>query len=365
MGLYKYRAEEALYRYTLSNKLMQATKKDLRGSIEDKFRVYSIESEIGLRNLQDNMDEERFKYMRSITRSSISVLASLVVSENVHKQTGKHFIQVPKKTVKVIDSIKVDKVSANAVLHPYYSAIWDLPEDLFPMMKNRGVLASIISAGMRYEKLQALCPEHMVTAPEDLSERAMTILLEDPNKGKDSKLFTFVCLKMESFHQAITAGYEAFWRDVVIQAHGQISNPMITAADYQELLGFSEQDREDIYKIALFIYKTCIFIQAHPESLKPGTPQTMTVKARKKKKKITKKIKCPTHVFTLPAMYRKQGKAHYVTPHFRSLHDARYRRVDENGELLEVGEEGFVRIIAIKGHFKGGKMSHVDAEEIE
>ncbi len=365
MGLYKYKAEEALHKYTLTNTIMQARKSDLRGTIEDKFRVYAIESETGLRTLKENVTTERFEYLRSVTRSSISILASLVVSETVHKTTGKHFIQVPKKAVSVIDSIKIDKVSPDAVLHPYLSAIWDLPEDEFPMMKGRGVMASIISADMRYERLKSLCPESTVVPPENLKERAMTILLEDPISGTKSKLFTFICLNLSCFHTAVTKGYEAFWRDIVTKAHGELESPMLTTDDYQELLGFSEKDREDIYRIALFVYKTCVFIQAHPEALKPGTPQTMTVKVRKKKKKVAKKVKCPNHVFTLPAMYRIKGKAHYVTPHFRSLHAPRYRRVDEEGNLLEVGEEGFVKIIAIKGHFKGGKMSHVDAEEKE
>lgn len=365
MGLYKYKAEEALYKYTLSNTIMQARKSDLRGSLEDKFRVYAIETEIGLRSLKGNVDEERFSYVRAINRSSISILASLIVSEGVHKTSGKHFIQVPSKAVKVIDSIKIDKVLPEAVLHPYMSAIWDLPEDEFPTMKGRGVMASIVSAGMRYDKLKSLCPESTVVPPEHPQERAMTILLEDCDKGKNSKLFTFICLSVHSFHTAITKGYDAFWREIVIQSHGQLDSPMLTKQDYQELLGFTEEDREAIYRIALFIYKTCVFVQAHPEALKPGTPQIMITKVRKKKKKVSKKLKCPNHVFVVPAIYRKQGKAHYVTPHFRSLHDPRYRRTDSEGKLLEVGEEGFVRIIAIKGHFKGGKMSHVDAKEKE
>lgn len=110
-----------------------------------------------------------------------------------------------------------------------------------------------------------------------------------------------------------------------------------------------------------FGVKLGVLLQVMPELLKegPGVEELIRVK-RKNGKFKNKKIKLDSMHLVVPDRFRRSQSAHWCPPHFRSLTNPRYRREDDQGNLLEVGEPGNIRIIQVRGYLTKGTLEHVD-----
>ena len=124
-----------------------------------------------------------------------------------------------------------------------------------------------------------------------------------------------------------------------------------------------QEEHDNFMKVATFFIKACIFISMHPDCLKHGSfidvEKWVTVGKKKRKKRVIGKGKKETLRIAIPNNY-KNKEGHFVEPFVRSLHDPKYARHDGHGNKLPIGEPGFIRIIPVKGHFRGGSIHHID-----
>lgn len=113
-----------------------------------------------------------------------------------------------------------------------------------------------------------------------------------------------------------------------------------------------------------YCMKALVYMQVYPESLKfgPGTDVLMAGN-RKSRAKSSKCGKGKVGTMEILPEHKGDGKTYWVPPHFRTLHHPKFRRVDPaTGELLEVGEEGQVRIVPVTGYMSKGRLHHIDKD---
>jgi len=259
--------------------------------------------------------------------------------ESLHGKGGSHYITIPdRETYDIIDSINVDNIDFRHLRYPYKSFAIVLPDDVreSEFEGNTAMIASCVITG-DYRRGERWLK---VVASPDVSKGDMTT----------AYVFSFPMIEVEEL------GLKA----AIDSVHDRSAH--INSVFKPSSL---EEDRL-IYRVIGFAIKLCVFCQAFPEALKPGpgfTEYVSVVKTKKGKKRTEKKkVNRPESMFVIPSEYRRAGKAHWRVPHFRTLHDPRYRREDADGNLLEVGEEGFVRMVPVKGSMVRGKIHHIDKD---
>jgi hypothetical protein len=117
--------------------------------------------------------------------------------------------------------------------------------------------------------------------------------------------------------------------------------------------------------VTQLIIKASIFLQVHPECLQEGPYVKDTEWVKRKGKHVSTTTKRKTLNLKIGKEYKQLKNGHYARPHFRALRDPCFARQDEQGNILPAGEPGQVRIVAVKGHFRGGRLHRVEPHQQE
>jgi hypothetical protein len=267
--------------------------------------------------------------------------------ESAHSRSGCNHIVIPDEdTLRIIMSTDVSKVSYKAVRTPYpafgisFPNSWSYHESCLLAgitSTEEGPLFTTTMGYYGFMKAKAMTTPAVSVMREELMNRLMASREDNIKEIKENL--------SEIAKTKILEGL-----------------PVASDSDIQHI---TEQKYEgDV--INKLVIQLCVFIQAYPGVLKQGPGVGVVITARSKNRSLKRKRKPrntqPSHIFTLPEELKKSQRVSWCPLHFRELRHPRYRRVDDEGNLLEVGEPGNTRIVEVKGHMRGGNVEHVDKD---
>jgi hypothetical protein len=297
-----------------------------------------------------------YEFNEDLYDSMYRALHCLELAERLeveHRETGFHHIVIPdEETLKIIMATNVSKVSPSAVRMPYPSFGLSLP------------------CSFKYHESCLLVGKPEFTDEDPVKSARGGIFpatvgryLSSVERGKILPSFAICVMDegtMESFMKSSKENLEEdrACLERISESRG-ITAPQ---SDEDETLDTMAEHRV----LGKLVLQICVFIQAYPGVLKKGPGAQVIVtgngKRRSRKRKRKPRNTQPSYIFTLPEELKKQQRVSWCPLHFRELRHPRYRRIDDEGNLLEVGEPGNTRIVEVKGHIRGGNVEHVDKD---
>lgn len=360
MKTYKHKIKEIIHKYYKSMNMPPPA-----GTVEGFVGLMrSYDMVLGMDMSGREHDEElvrSYNYLQDESQSS----RNIYMAETMHRRKGSHYIHIPDKDcIDVICSLDISKVELNHVSVPFGSVAWSFPENVdYFWIPPSGVLTSEVT-------------------PDDLRDMTNATLRYgwgELKKGSDQGIG--VAIVAPDMHGGPSVTSCAEWSIMLSDAYkGPLDTEKVLehlkhSERMADIAYVHEDDRHDWLERRIsvtmfegFMVRACILLQAKPDALKEGSGILERVHKLKLKKgrqvRVDTKIKRPLHIMGLPKEYREAGKAHWRKIHPRTLHHPRYRRQDEQGNLLPVGEPGKVRMIIVDGCMVKGRMHHVDKEEL-
>jgi hypothetical protein len=267
----------------------------------------------------------------------LRVLNIIYKMEYQYINSGRNTIMVSDDMYKIINSVNLDRVSVESLRHPFGAVRWQgTPGSLFLSRYAKGGIFTSISS--RFWPVQRDTPDQVKVVCQDGDTPYMHLGAVHLNTD-----FGAVSTKVEDLKADILSG-------------ALPTDPL--AVD------FSDQAQG----LMSFVLKACAFLSAYPSCLAKADFNirgTTWVKVKSKNSNRVRTGGDSLFVMEPPDAYKSGVGAHFVVPHLRSLDHPRFSREDKNGSILKPGEPGFIRIVPVKGHARGGKFHYLYKDQIE